>query len=126
MKRFAFAATLTALLVLVPGALGATALTGTYRAEITGQGGYDGTWQMTFTRDGRLIVKDDGEPVARGSVSSTTSTVSFAKGERGPGACPGGGRYKWTRAGDRLTFRRIFDTCAGRRKVLAYPYVLVR
>jgi hypothetical protein len=49
------------------------------------------------------------------------NTMTFKK-EVGPAACTGSqavGRYIWSLTGKSLTFRRVHDTCLGRRTVLA-------
>jgi hypothetical protein len=122
MKRIAFAVTLVASLVLACSALAAGGLTGTYKTTITGSKHFNGTWTLQFTKKGAYTVKENGEVMVNGSFTSTDSKLTFLKGDKGPGACPGVGKYQWDLTGKTLKFTRISDSCSGRRTVLSHTF----
>lgn len=122
MKRFALAAILVVLLVMASSAVADSGLTGTYKTKITGSGHFNGKWTLRFTKRGALTVEQNGNVEVTGSFTSTDSKLTFAKGEKGEGACQGVGKYKWDLTGKKLKFTRISDSCSGRRTVLSHTY----
>jgi hypothetical protein len=120
MKRFAYAAILAASLVLACSAVAAGGLTGTYKTKITGSKHFNGTWTLQFTKKGAYTVKHNGKVEVTGTFTSTDSKLTFLKGDKGPGACPGVGKYEWDLTGKKLKFTRISDSCSGRRTVLSH------
>jgi hypothetical protein len=122
MKRFAFAAILAASLTLACAAVAAGGLSGIYSTKITGSRQFNGAWTVHFTQRGTYSVKQNGQVGVTGSFASTDSKVTFLKGDKGPGACRGVGKYEWHLTGKQLKFTRIFDSCSGRRTVLSHPF----
>lgn len=122
MKRFAFAAIIAASLVLACSAVADGGLTGTYSTKITGSNQFNGTWTLQMTKKGTYTVKQNGKVGVTGSFTSTDSKITFLKGDKGPGACPGVGKYKWDLTGKKLKFTRISDSCSGRMNVLSHTF----
>jgi len=120
MKRFAFAAILAMSLVLACSAVAAGGLSGTYKTKITGSKQFNGTWTLQFKKDGAYSVKHNGRVEVTGTFTSTDSKLTFLKGDKGPGACPGAGKYEWDLTGKKLKLTRISDSCSGRRTVLSH------
>jgi hypothetical protein len=69
-----------------------------------------------------VTVRYKGRLLVTGPFSSTATKVAFLKGEKGEGACPGVGRYKWAKAGCELTLTKIADSCRGRETIFSYPF----
>jgi hypothetical protein len=121
MKRFAFAI-LAMSMVLASSAVAAGGLTGTYKTKITGSKQFNGNWALQFTKKGTYTVKQNGNVEVTGTFTSTGSKLTFLKGDKGNGACPAGGKYKWDLTGKTLKFTRISDSCSGRRTVLSHTF----
>jgi hypothetical protein len=104
-------------------------LAGTYQTTIAHDpalGGHlNGTWTITFTKNGAYTVKEDGRVGERGKASITPNRITFGH-ETGFLACPTSGLYKWKLTGKRLKFSRIRDkSCPGRAGVLAHHFTRV-
>ena len=93
--------------MLASSAVAAGGLTGTYTTKLTGTKQFNGTWTLQFTKKGAYSVKHNGKVEVNGSFTSTDSKLTFLKGDKGPGACPGVGKYKWDLTGKKLKFTRI-------------------
>jgi len=115
-----------AALALSSVALAAGGLSGTYKTTINSPAQLKGTWALALARGGRYTVTMSGQPVARGTYSSTSTTITFLR-ERGSG-CNGVGTYAWKRSGKTVTFvrKREAPSCQGRAAVLAHRFTQVR
>jgi hypothetical protein len=83
-----------------------------------------GFWALTLTNDGTYTFgrAPDVHPNT-GSLTTTGDTVTFSD-EEGEGACPGPGKYTWSRAGDVLSFTVVDDSCLVRKiQTTSQPYV---
>ena len=81
-----------------------------------------GTWDWTYTPAGHYTVMHDGKPAVEGDYEISFDEITV-KNERGPLACTGPAKYRWTAYVDgRLGFGRIADDCDGRFRVLARTY----
>ena len=67
-------------------------------------------------------VHDHGQWSGRRARHFTSTSRIYLSNEVGPAACPQFGVYAWKRAGKRLTFTKISDSCAGRAVVLGLPF----
>lgn len=86
------------------------------RAELAG------TWEWTYTPAGRYTVTHDGKLGVEGEYEISFDEITL-KNEKGPLACNGAAKYRWTGFVDgRLGFGRIADDCDGRFRVLARTY----
>ena len=77
-----------------------------------------GSWEFTYTPDGRFIVRRDGAPFVQGDYDLAFDEVVF-RNERqanGDAGCAGAGRYRWTAnpATGALSFGRLADDCDNR------------
>ncbi len=106
-------------------AVAAGGLQGTYQTTIKSPAQLKGTWALVLGK-GTYTVKLNGQSLARGNYSTTTSTITFRR-ERGSG-CTGVGAYAWTRSGKTVTFtrKRESPSCQGRAAVLAHRFTQVR
>ncbi|MEZ5101028.1 MAG: hypothetical protein R3C15_14780 [Thermoleophilia bacterium] len=106
------------------------ALPGKYEKTLAGQGSLTGSWVISFARDRTYATILRGGVVVQGAWTPTT--VKVGKGararrvaavelgpEEGRLACPGKGLYRWKRQGASMTFTKVRDACAARRRVLA-------
>jgi hypothetical protein len=114
-----------AALALSSVALAAGGLSGTYKTTIKSPAQLKGTWTLALAKGGKYTVTMSGQPVARGTYSSTSTTITFLR-ERGSG-CNGVGKYAWKRAGKTVTFvrKREAPSCQGRAAVLAHRFTRV-
>jgi hypothetical protein len=114
-----------AALALSSVALAADGLSGTYKTTIKSPAELKGTWALALGKGGKYTVTMSGQPVARGTYSSTSTTITFLR-ERGSG-CNGVGRYAWKRSGKTVTFvrKREAPSCQGRAAVLAHRFTQV-
>jgi hypothetical protein len=117
-------AALTAL-ALSSAALAAGGLSGTYKATIHSPAQLKGTWALALAKGGTYTVTMNGQRVARGTYSSTSTTITFLR-ERGSG-CNGVGTYAWKRSRKTVTFvrKREAPSCQGRAAVLAHRFTRV-
>jgi hypothetical protein len=88
------------------------------------RGDQAGFWYLTLTpHDGYAfgrVPSDPGQNTGVLTVSGGTLTFSA---ERGEGPCAGAGTYRWTAAGDALTFTAVNDPCTVRmQQSTAKPY----
>jgi len=114
-----------AALALSSVALASGGLSGTYKTTIKGPAELKGTWALALATGGTYTVTMGGHPVARGTYSSTSTTITFLR-ERGSG-CNGVGTYAWKRSGKTVTFvrKREASSCQGRAAVLAHRFTQV-
>lgn len=114
-----------AALALSSVALAAGGLSGTYKTTISSPAQLKGTWALALAKGGKYTVTMSGQPVARGTYSSTSTTITFLR-ERGSG-CNGVGTYAWKRSGKTVTFvrKREAPSCQGRAAVLAHRFTQV-
>jgi hypothetical protein len=114
-----------AALALSSVALAAGGLSGTYKTTISSPAQLKGTWALALAKGGKYTVTMSGQPVARGTYSSTSMTITFLR-ERGSG-CNGVGTYAWKRSGKTVTFvrKREAPSCQGRAAVLAHRFTQV-
>ena len=119
------AAAATALAVS-SAALASGGLSGTYQTNIKSPAQLKGTWALTFAKGGTYTIRLNGQPLARGSYSTTATTTTFAR-ERGSG-CTGVGTYAWKKSGKTVTFvrKRESSSCQARATVLSHRFTQVR
>lgn len=128
MKRFAVVITAVVVLGVVPAALAASSLSGTYKTTITGStqfgGTLNGAWAIKFT-PGAFHVSQNGKAVVHGKDTVKGNVITF-KESPGPQSCPTKGTYRFTLHGPTLNFKRIHDStsgaCAGRVFVLKHTF----
>jgi hypothetical protein len=106
-------------------ALASGGLSGTYRTTIKSPAELKGTWSLALAKGGTYTVTWNGQRVARGSYSSTPTTITLMR-ERGSG-CTGTGTYGWKRSGKTVTFvrKRESSSCQARAAVLAHRFTQV-
>lgn len=118
MKRLVMLVAALAAFAIVPVALAAGGLRGTYTTKLTGTP-VGGTWTIKFA-GGKYHVKDNGSPVVHGVFTIKGADVTF-KDTGGRGKCSGTGKYSFKVKGKKLTFTKIKDSgkgCVGRVTVL--------
>lgn len=77
-----------------------------------------GTWEITYTPDGRFSVVHDGKGKYEGDYVTRLDQITFSK-EQGVDGCANAGTYRWTPGTNgALFFGRLADACEGRRRVL--------
>ena len=118
MKRLVMLVAALAAFAIVPVALAAGGLRGTYETKLTGSQ-LGGTWRIVFAH-GKYHVKDNGKPIVHGVFTIKGADVSF-KDTGGRGKCSGTGKYSFRLSGKKLTLTKIKDSgkgCEGRVAVL--------
>jgi hypothetical protein len=99
-----------------------SALSGTYKATITGKpAALNGKWKLEFrprrvvhlVRNGRLVVVGTATRIGPRRLKVRDRSGSYACS-----AAEGNGIYTYKAAGRRLTFRVVADKCVGRKLVL--------
>jgi len=115
-----------AALAISSAAVASGGLPGTYQTTIKSPAQLKGTWALTFAKGGAYTVRLNGQTVARGSYSTTATTLTFLR-ERGSG-CIGTGTYAWKKSGKTVTFtrKRESSSCQARATVLAHRFTQVR
>src|SRR3954451_9454066 len=123
---------LTAALALASTTAGvasaATPLRGTFSTTISGQRNalLNGHWELRILPASRYAVVRNGVVVVRGAGPRTAARITF-RDRSDAAAClaqPGEALYAWKLAGGRLTLTPVFESCPGRRVVLAsHPLV---
>src|ERR1700678_3454132 len=122
MKRLATIASFLVALGLCSVALGASTLSGTYKAKIHTtalHGQLNGTWTIAF-KNGAYTVTDNGKAVIHGKYTLDADKITL-RDKSGPDACPAPGTYRFTLTGDALKFTKVSDSnpqCVGRVTVL--------
>lgn len=137
LRRAAAVGAVVAAAAVLAGLAGA-ALVGKYEKTLSGQGSLNGSWVISFARDHTYATIFKGSVVVQGTWTATT--VKVGKGakarqvpavelgqEEGGLACPTKGLYRWKRQGSTMTFTKVRDACAPRRRVIAEtgPWSLV-
>jgi hypothetical protein len=109
-----------ALFALVISAVG---LSGTYKTTIKSPAQLKGTWALALAKGGKYTVSVNGQSAARGTYSSTATTITFTH-ERGSG-CTGKGTYAWKKSGKTVTFvkQRESASCQARATVLGHRFI---
>jgi hypothetical protein len=104
----------------VAGAAGG--LSGTYKTTIKSPAQLKGTWALALAKGGKYTVSVNGQSAARGTYSSTATTITFTH-ERGSG-CTGKGTYAWKKSGKTVTFvkQRESASCQARATVLGHRF----
>jgi hypothetical protein len=125
-KGVQFGAVAMAALALAPGALGGGGVTGTYGATIKSPAQLKGKWVVALAKGGTYTVALNGERLARGTYSTTATTITFR--EPSQSGCGGTGTYAWKKSGKTLRFvrKREVDRCQARAAVLAHPFTQLR
>ena len=115
-----------AALAISSAAVASGGWSGTYQTTIKRPAQLKGTWGLIFAKGGTYTVTVNGQPVARGSYSTTPTTITFAR-ERGS-SCSGRGTYAWTKSGKVVTFtrKRESSSCQARALVLSHRFTRVR
>jgi hypothetical protein len=123
-RRLAFAAVILLTLIVSSVALAAGGVTGTYTTTITSPAQLKGKWVVTFAKGGTYKVARNGQALARGTYSTTATTITL----REPNGCGGSGTYAWKRSGKTMTFirKREVPACQARAAVLAHRFTQVR
>ena len=125
MRKAATTIAAAALLAAAP-AFAQTTLTGTYVGVVKGQkpASLNGTWALLINDRGDYAIQKGGlGTVALGHAKLAGNRITFQK-ETGSKACKGKqalGRYTWSLKGSKLTFKRLYDLCVGRRTLLSVP-----
>lgn len=91
---------------LAPGALAASALSGTYETTVKSAGSLNGTYRITFG-PGRFVLRAPYGIEGRGTYSISGSKMTV----HGPGACKATGTYEFKLSRSSLTFRKLSDPC---------------
>ena len=112
-KRLAVAVSIVAVMAFAGAALASATFTGTYRTTITTPAAVKGTWTLDFKANGSVTVSHNGQVTAN-HPSVKGSTLTAPGGQN----CPTVGTYKIKRAGNKLTFTVIKDTCTMGRKLI--------
>lgn len=119
MKRLVAVVIAAAVLGLVPAALAAGTLSGSYKTNIKGDtalgGALNGSWLVTFS-SGHYKVAHSGKPFGHGTDTIKGDKITLSKGAK----CSSVGKYKFTLTGKKLTFTKISDSCVGRPAVLTH------
>ena len=105
-----------------------SALSGTYRATITGKpAALNGKWQLRFRPREVVHLVRNGHRVVVGRVTRIGTHRLKFRDRSGSYACSateGNGVYTYRVAGRRLTFTLVADKCVGRKLVLTTkPFV---
>jgi hypothetical protein len=99
-----------------------SALSGTYKATITGKpAALNGKWQLQFRPRGVVHLSRNGHLVVVGKASQIGSHRLKFRDRSGSYACSpaeGNGVYTYRLTGRRLTFTPVADKCIGRKLVL--------
>jgi hypothetical protein len=108
-----------------------SALSGTYRATITGKpAALNGKWQLEFRPRGVVHLVRNGQLVVVGKATRIGTRRLKLSDRSGPYACSaaeGNGVYTYRVARRRLTFTLVADKCVGRKLVLTTkPFVNYR
>jgi hypothetical protein len=124
MKRLIASVVIALALAVVPLALAAGGL-GKYQTKLTGKGPrtehgmLDGTWKINLSKSsGKVGLTWNGRRVGGGSYVISGSTITLTP--KGGGSCKTTAKYTFTQSGNKLTFKRIKDTCTVRRDVLTF------
>jgi hypothetical protein len=121
-KRAITTAVAVVVLAVVPAALAASGLSGTYKETITSKkllGGHlVGTWTIKL-KSGKYTVTYNGQTAAKGTYKLNGSDLTVTD-TPGPGACPHPGKYSIKLSGRSLTFTKISDTCVSRVDVVTF------
>lgn len=91
-------------------------LVGTYESYLgSGPGARDpGRWELAIgPRGGVHVVAPLGDIIGRGRAGVSSTTIVFP-GEGRNAACSAKGTYRYTVAGERLSFTRVRDACRAR------------
>lgn len=119
MKRLVAVVFAAVVLGLVPAALAAGTLSGSYKEKIKGDpalgGALNGTWVLTFT-PGHIKVAHNGMTAGHPADTIKGDKITIFHGVK----CSSTGKYKFKLAGKKLTFTKISDSCVGRRDVLTH------
>lgn len=128
LRRAAVVGAVAAAAAILAGPAGA-ALVGKYGKTIAGQGSLNGSWVISFARDhtyatifkGSVVVQGTWTPtlvkVGKGAKARQVPAVELGA-EEGGLACPVKALYRWKRKGATMTFTKVRDTCAPRRRVI--------
>lgn len=124
MKRLTAFIALLLTFAVVPFAL-ASGGPGKFKTKLTGKGAnteggmLDGTWTIDLaSNSGPLNLTWNGHPKGGGTyvISGSTITLTPMKG----GSCTTKAKYTLQQSGNKLTFKRISDSCAVRKDVLTF------
>lgn len=128
MKRVVLILTAIVALGAVPAALAAGSLSGKWTTTISGNtqfgGALNGKWVIKYSH-GAYHVSQNGKPIVHGKEKIAGDVITL-KDAPGPSACPTKGKYRFTIAGNTLTFKRVHDSttgnCIGRVVVLSHTF----
>jgi hypothetical protein len=125
MRHLALSVVAVTALVLSSFAFAAGGLTGTYTTTVKSPTQLKGRWVLVLAKGGTYRVKLNGQPLARGTYSSTATTITLR--ESAVAGCGGTGTYGWRRSGRTLTFTRKRESpkCPERAVVLRHTFTRV-
>jgi hypothetical protein len=123
-RRIAGAALVILALGVSSAALAAGGVVGTYTTTVKSPPQLKGTWSLTFTKGGAYKVAVNGKALARGTYTTTATTITL----REPTGCGGTGTYAWKKSGKTMRFirKRESPSCPERAAVLAHRFTQVR
>jgi hypothetical protein len=83
-----------------------------------------GFWYLTLTpAHGYAFGRVPSDPEQNTGVLTVSGATLTLSGERGQGACPGAGTYRWAATGDTLSLTLVDDPCLVRDdQSTAHPY----
>ncbi len=120
----ALVAVLCAALFVSSIALAGESLRGTFKAKVTStalHGEVKGTWKLEFQRNGYLVVVQNGRRDGKTRFSTSGSQLTL---KASPG-CRSRAVYNFTLRGDKLSFKRVKDSCAPRKILFSYRFTRV-
>jgi hypothetical protein len=117
------AATAFLTLAISSVALAAGSVVGKYSTTVNAPAQLKGKWVVTFTKGGTYKVSHNGNTLARGTYTTTATTITL----REPDGCGGTGTYAWKKSGKTLTFvrKRESPACGARAAVLTHRFTRV-
>jgi hypothetical protein len=117
-------ASLLLALIVATAALAAGGGLGKFQTKLTGKGAntghgmLDGTWTIDLSTptSGKVKLTWNGKSAGGGKYVISGSKITLTPKKNG--GCKTKGKYRFTLAGNQLTFKKITDTCTQRRDVL--------
>ena len=126
MRHVALSVAAVMAVVVSSSAFAGGGITGTYATTIKSPAQLKGRWVLTLVKGGTYKVALNGEPLARGTYSTTATAITFR--ESAVAGCGGTGTYGWKKSGTTLTFTRKRESpkCPERAVVLRHTFTQLR